>query len=317
MNRFFRHFAILIVLLPAPLAYGEGNRIRLVPRLRPGQSFDYLLDFQSNRDIKTESSVVTPNLPAGGKVSVLDRIHVDVLSVESTKYRLRATLQESPYLPPTVAQGDKPPAESRTDFPVEFTLHNNGAVGQITGLDALPSGQQAAWREWVARFAASMTYPPKGLRRGDKWQSQEPEAAPAPIARLVWQKKFEYVRDEPCPVGRTTARGDLVEATKSSEICAVILTTSVLTQKSSRKDATPEDYKLNHLRTKGTAAGTNETILYISRLTGLLMRSTETAAQSMDVTISLADGSNQVHYTVNATSRARLLFLQPSPAPAR
>jgi hypothetical protein len=317
MTRFFRHFAILMVLVSAPLAQGEGKRIRLVPRLQPGQSFDYLLDFQSDREIKTESSVVTPNLPAGHKISVLDRIHVVVVGGDGASFRLRTLLQQSPYSASGAAREEKPSTEAGSAFAVEFTLHNNGAVGQIKGLDGLPSDQQAAWREWVARFAASMTYPPRGLRSGDKWQTQEPETAPAPIARLVWRKKFEYVRDEPCPVGRTTARGDLTEAIKGSEMCAVILTTAVLTQKSSRKDATPEDYKLNHLRTKGTAAGTNETILYISRLTGLLMRSAETATQSMDVTISLADGSNQVHYTVNATSRARLLFLQPASPPAR
>lgn len=316
MSLLFRRIALLAALILPILVRGEGKAVRLAPHLQTGQSFEYLVDFESDRDVKTESRVVIPNLPAGERISVLDRIRVYVLAVEGTAYRLRTALRDSSPAAGAAPSG-KASGESSRSFTVEFTLRSNGAADRITGLDALPSDQQAVWREWLARFAASMTYPQKSAKRGDKWETQESEPAPSPIAKLVWLKKSEYVRDEPCPVGRATPQGDLIEATKSAEACAVILTTAVLRQKSSRKDATPEDYKLNHLRTKGTAAGTNETILYISRSTGLLMRSTETASQTMDVTISLADGSNQIHYNVNATSRARLLLLQPPAPPAR
>jgi hypothetical protein len=84
------------------------------------------------------------------------------------------------------------------------------------------------------------------------------------------------------------------------------LTTATLKQKSSPKDATPEDFKLHELKTMGTAKGTNEIITYISLTTGLVVRATEEAAQQMDVVVAKADGSNRVHYNVNATSRSEV-----------
>jgi hypothetical protein len=84
----------------------------------------------------------------------------------------------------------------------------------------------------------------------------------------------------------------------------VILTNAALIQKSSQKDATPSDYKSRGLHTRGTAKGSNETILYISRKTGSLVRSTQEAQQQMDVSIVLTDNSGQLHYTVTAKSHS-------------
>jgi len=313
MNRFFASFAVLCIALGFGCgARGESKRIRLSPQLLPGQAFEYLVNFQSSRDIKTESRVIVPNLPSGEKRSALGRIHVVVLGREDQGIRLRTELRLSAQNSSSLAHapGDKPAEKSPSPAAVEFLLLNDGSAARITGLDMLSADEQAAWREWLARFAASMTYPRDGVRPGDKWESQEREAAPAPIAGLVWLKRFEYVRDEPCPFGQPTPKNDLIEATNAAETCAVILTTSVLKQKSSRKDATPEDYRLNHLHTSGIATGRNETILYISRSNGLLMHSSETATQSMDVTIALAGSDNKVHYDIRAESRARLLILQ-------
>jgi hypothetical protein len=116
-------------------------------------------------------------------------------------------------------------------------------------------------------------------------------------------KKYQYVRDEPCGSSAAT----------SAAPCAVILVQAQLRQKSPPDKATPEDFKLRNLVTRGTASGSNETILYISRATGLLVRATEGAAQSMDATIALADGSNQVRYLMNAKSRSVILLLLDSP----
>lgn len=314
MKRLAAAFAVLLVALAAgAFARARTDRIRLLPQLRAGQSFDYLVSFQSDRDIKTESTVIVPDLPGAAKVTVLGTIHVEVLTKDNGGFRLRTRLMPVSFQPgktrPVVSPSSSPPTA------VEFTLDKTGSASRIAGLDALPANQQAAWREWLARFAASMTYPKGGVKPGDTWESEEREAAPSPVAGLVWRKESQYVRDEVCPVARATAQGDLTEATNAAETCAVILTTATLKQKSSAKDATPEDYKLNHLRTRGTAAGKNETILYISRSTGLLMRSSESAAQSMSVTISLAGGGNQVHYDVSAQSHARILFFQGVPGP--
>ncbi len=42
------------------------------------------------------------------------------------------------------------------------------------------------------------------------------------------------------------------------------------------------------------------------------MRSTEDAGQSMDVTVALTDGSNQVRYTLKARSRSEIRLLPES-----
>ncbi len=93
------------------------------------------------------------------------------------------------------------------------------------------------------------------------------------------------------------------------ENCAVILTTAILKQKSSQKDATPEDYKLHDLRTMGVAKGKNEIITYLSLRTGLVVRATEDANQSMNVIVAKTDGSNRVHYLIDAESHAQVTLL--------
>ena len=43
--------------------------------------------------------------------------------------------------------------------------------------------------------------------------------------------------------------------------------------------------------------------------TGLLMRATEEASQQMNVTVAKADGSNRVHYDVNAKSHSEVVLV--------
>lgn len=293
-----------------PSAGARSEQRQLAPQLRRGQTLAYLVSFQSDRDISTQSTLIVPNLSGGEKTTAMATLRLEVLSAANGAFRLRTSLQR---FSPAPDKAQAPSAESRPSI-VEFTLASNGSASEIVGLDSVSADQQAAWREWLARFAASLTFP-GGVKPGSTWESEEPETAPSPIAGLTWRKKSQYVRDEACPEARTSPQGNFDESLKSAEICAVVLATATLQQKSSPKDSTPEDYKLNHLRTKGTAAGKNQTILYISRATGLLMRSSETAAQSMSVTISLANGGNQVHYDINAQSHARILFLDGAVPP--
>jgi hypothetical protein len=93
----------------------------------------------------------------------------------------------------------------------------------------------------------------------------------------------------------------------------VLLTTAKLVQKSSSKDATPEDFKLHQLKTMGTAKGSNELITYISIETGLVVRATEDGTQQMDVVVAKADGSNAVRYNVDARSQLEVLLLTQAP----
>src|SRR5258708_11205337 len=98
-----------------------------------------------------------------------------------------------------------------------------------------------------------------------------------------------------------------------SDSCEVLVKTATLKQKSSSKDATPEDFKLHELRTMGTAKGANEIITYISLKSGLVVRATEESSQFMDVVVAKADGSNRVHYNVDAKSHSEVLLVTETP----
>ena len=98
----------------------------------------------------------------------------------------------------------------------------------------------------------------------------------------------------------------------------MILADAKLGQKSSQQDSTPPDYKLKGLKTSGTAKGDNQTILYVSRKTGRLIRATQDAKQQMDVTITLTSANNNLHYEVLASAKSTVelvtdlpLILQP------
>jgi len=114
------------------------------------------------------------------------------------------------------------------------------------------------------------------------------------------------VDDEPCGAAIAVSQNDSSRPVGAPETCAAILTTALLRQKSPQKDATPEDYKLHDLRTSGIAKGKNEVITYISLKTGLVVRATEDANQSMSVTVAKADGSNRVHYNIDAQSHLQV-----------
>jgi hypothetical protein len=187
---------------------------------------------------------------------------------------------------------------------IDFTIGGDGNLSRADGLDDLDPQQRMAWQFWVAQFAFGWTLPASGAKPGEKWKTTEVETAPTPIAKLVWERETTYVQDEKCPI-------------VPDQQCAVFLVTATLKQKSSPQDATPEDYKLNQLKTSGTAKGTNQGAIYISRKTGLLVRATEDIQQSLDVTIAKLDSSNQVQYLVDVTSHFETVFVPPAQSAAR
>ena len=113
--------------------------------------------------------------------------------------------------------------------------------------------------------------------------------------------------------GQLSLMGDVSPSSGPTDTCAVLLTTAKLKQNSSSKDATPQDFKLHELRTTGTAKGTNEIITYVSLKSGLVVRATEDATQFMDVVVAQADGSNRVHFNVDAKSHAEVLLVTETP----
>lgn len=288
----------------------NSERVRLFPRLDVGQVIRYRIGYHAETHTETTSNVAAPMAPTGGLTDVQLHLLAEVtdfrLDAGTPVVRMRTTVTASEALDYPGTPGST--AAAAAGKVVEFSLHADGQVTDAQGLDKLLPSEDAAWQEWLSRFAAPGVYPEKGVRPGDKWKAEE--AVPSAIlASLVWEKEAEYVNNAPCGAVQLDARGDPAASGAEQDTCAVILTTATLKQKSSAKDATPEDYKLHDLRTTGTASGKNEMISYISLRSGLLVRATEDAHQTMHATVAKADGSNRVHYEIQAVSRAQVLLL--------
>jgi len=306
--------AVLITTILAIVAASSfSQRLRLAPHLRVGQILFYHIDFNNSRNMQTESRVASPQLPPSSQVNANGLLQVEIVNSGAAGFHIKTYYSERDSS--AAASQTRRPQGSESTAPdklVEVSIALNGSASQIKGLDQLSPAQQFAWNDWLGRFTAAMAFPKQGIHAGQKWQTFEPEPNPSPIAALSWRKKYQYVRDEPCMSDLQPAKTQKSSA-NSNQDCAVIFIQSSLRQKSSPKNSTPDDYKLRNLTTRGTVAGQNETILYFSRATGLLVRSTEDAHQSMDVLVALADGSNAVHYTLDAKSHSDIRLLPDSP----
>ncbi|HUE43133.1 MAG TPA: hypothetical protein VMP12_06190 [Candidatus Sulfotelmatobacter sp.] len=312
----------------APISARPANRrVALFPKLVAGQVLTYQIAYHASKSANTKSTVATstPRSPSGTETNVRALLRLEVVGVEMQGQR--ATIRARSYfqvmnsathltvprdLPTTPDQVQR---QDPKGVSIEFTIHPDGRVDPIKGLDMLFPEQQQAWKEWVARFAASAALPEGGIRIGQKWKSEELEKSPAPIAKLTWLRESSYLRDEPCHISELTIEGDIaaVHPQQVAETCAVIETSATLKQRSSTKDATPEDYKLHELLTSGTASGDNKTLLFVSTQTGLLVRSSDHADQKMSVTIAKADNSNRVHYDIQAKSDTEIFRIANSP----
>jgi len=311
--------AILVLVVTATLSRAQ-NTIP-APSWKPGSVFYYSVHLKTSRDIKTKSSVALPEVPNEAKIDVSGILQVEVLpgdpAVASAAARFHTRFL---YLLSDIGalqSGKKPdqfnieraPADNKY---VDCVLQPGGQISQIAGLDQLAAEQQGAWREWATQFSEAYLAGIQAHKRGAKWDSDQPETSPSPIAQLRWKRKSQYVHDQLCVAAMPDAGIQQVRSAAFGS-CAVILTTASLVQESSQQDSTPEDYKLRGLRTRGTAKGTNETILYISRKTGQLIRATQNAKQQMDVQIALADGSSQVHYSISADANASVELVTELP----
>ena len=310
------------MLLAAATVCAGDRRVHLIPKLQPGQTITYLIRFQSDKTVKTESKVVAPMVPNAAQIDAHGLLRIEILDVQQTATRpvIHARGQ---FLTLDTGVWIKGPRDKNPNWDkqrvdpkgksIEFTISPDGSANDVRGLDSLFPEQQQAWQQWVARFALAWTLPPNGMKSGEKWKSQQAEQSSTPIAGLQWARDSMYVRDEPCQASQLSLMGDVSPSSGPSDTCAVLLTTAKLKQNSSAKDTTPEDFKLHELRTMGTAKGINEIITYVSLNSGLVVRATEEATQFMDVVVAKTDGSNRVHFNVDAKSHAQVLLVTETP----
>jgi hypothetical protein len=314
-------------------AAAGAERRTLYPQLHAGQTFSYLVESRTEKRIETESRVFAPGGPQNTPSEAQWILRVEILDVhpqnERSAIHARTRFESINSALEKASAGEPPakPAEAETKA-VEFTILADGHVEKVTGLDALFPEQRDVWQQWLRQFAIAAVFPQEGVKLGQTWKSVELEAAPSPIVKLQWNKTAKYVRDERCspfevdesgrPAKQDPASNKSALSNKSAaaEMCAVVLTQAVLKQKSPEEDTTPGDFKLHNLQTSGNATGKNQTISYISLKTGLVVRVTEDDQQFMDVLIAKTDGSNQVHYNVDASSHVEVLLLA-APAPSK
>jgi len=261
------------------------ERIVLLPKLQNGESLQYETRARIDRHVATKSNVSTMVGPRQVRRDLASALRVDVQEMRMVDNRPLLAAESK------IVSLDAPKPEETVARPgrVVFTVGGDGSIHVTDGADDLDAEQNLTWQFWAAQFAFGWTLPAAGVKPGEKWKSLEPEKAPSPIANIVWEREITYVQNDRCPI-------------VADEECAIFLTNATLRQKSNPKDTTPEDYKLHQLKTSGTVSGTNETVSYISLKSGLLVRATEDLQQVMEVSIAKADGTNQIHYTITATS---------------
>jgi hypothetical protein len=289
----FRFLAACIVMAIAAFAFclQAATRYTLLPRFRDGQELTYRVRYREKRTVRAESRVVAPMAPEGGQVDLIRNVRVEVKAAPGANafsFFVYVSDADASFNPQAKALG--------------FTLSEKGEVENLTNAAVLGSEEQQIWRSWISRFTVSWALPDK-LKAGDKWSGDEPIAG-AVLAALSWQKESRFVQEQPCPVQPSAASG------RSGQSCAVILSKAAIKQKSSPRDATPEEYRVRDLKTSGSARGTDEAISYVSLGSGLVIRATDDSTQAMDVMIAKADGSNHVRYTVDARSHTEILLVE-------
>jgi len=288
MVNLFRRACACVLLCIAVRAWPAQNRASLLPQLHAGQKLTYQIRLRIDKRTQAESHVASPISPAERPVDILRTITVEVLEVAPGDPRDKLIVRLHIFDPAISPHAPKT---------LELSIRPDGTVGPPQGAESLSAEDTQAWQAWLDRFALAWSIPAKTAKLGEKWTGEE-SIFGAPLAQLSWQRESQYVRDEKCPVEQSPA-----------DRCAVLLTTAILKQRSSAKDATPDDFKLRQLKTQGTAKGTNEVFTYISLSNGLVLRSSEEAHQFLDVIIAKADGSNQVHYNIDASSSTEMLLL--------
>jgi hypothetical protein len=285
-----------VALLAAGIgAAGGDQRVVLLPRLQVGQAIKYDVHGRVQRHVKTESRVSTMLHPGDVRRDVAMPLvfTASEIHLENGRPVVVATAEFA------AGASDSAETSAPASANVKFLIERDGQVAEAEGLDEVAPEMRLAWQFWLSRFAFGWTLPAEGAKPGDKWKTEEPEKSPSPISNLVWEMETTYAGNDKCPL-------------IAPEMCASFLTRATLKQKSSAKDATPEDYRLHELRTSGTAKGTDEIVTYISLKSGLVVRATEETQQTMDVTIAKADGTNGVHYTIEASSRFETLLVTGS-----
>lgn len=326
-------FGLALGLCIASSANGKHSSkkelIRLIPRYSNGQVLRYSVQLRMKTTARATGPIVDPEGATRFSQSVNVILRLEVISVAGTTNepaRLRATYE-------TVAASGKgdsfdPDAKAfEQEYQrlqgrsIEFTLHPNGRITDITGLEDVATDPSRALElnQWLSQITLGASTPQRGIAIGAKWSSEQPVAG-APLAGVVWRTKSAYQRNEPCTLYGANSRSDSgpgrpEAASPAPEECAIILTRSGTRERPSERDRTPPVYEKNGLRTSGEWKGTGETLTAISPRTGMVVSVTQSIATHMDFTVTAAATGNRVRYIGDTQSQAQITLLSVSRVP--
>jgi hypothetical protein len=292
-------------------------RVSLAPRFSPGQSFRYVMVFETTTAASRSGLASDPQGPSKRVITWEAEIKLEVLPASSSApgaLRLRTTYEKSnaelrsdtfdPEATALELQYKK--LEGKV---LEFTLDAGGKVTSTSGLEGIASDEKSleTARASVAQLAAGPGAPVGGVAVGQKWSSEQ-AAESLPISGLIWRTASEYMRDESCPraspAGAPASSGQAPNAV-AGETCAVIASHLELVRPKRLRDTTPEEYRKNGVRTGGTWDGSGENISYVSLRTGQVVRMTQTDSEQMDVTFT-SSANTSLHYTGTTQSRLQV-----------
>jgi hypothetical protein len=186
---------------------------------------------------------------------------------------------------------------------IEFQLGPHGELEYLKGLEEVAQDPRAleGARAWIEQLGAGLSAPQRGAVPGQSWERSQ--AVPdAPLNGTSLQTTSTYLRDEACDVEKP-----------EGEQCAVVLTRFTLGQKAGEKNATPETFRRNGLRTSGEWTSHGESLVYVSLRTGRMVSVSQSSDVLMDLSIRHEDGGTPFHFAGSSKSETHLLLLAEQP----
>lgn len=286
----------------------QAQRLRLAPQMQAGQTLRYQMDFRSTADVRSEGLAENPQGGGPLELHISSTVKMEVLGVAPS--RIRVTYEKTAAnalgdnADPTVAALQRQYAKLQGRS-VVLTLDAEGKVASAEGLEEIIPDPKAASAtlESISKMLTGPA-PAQGIAVGEKW-SEEHALPDAPLLELTVRGESTYLRNEPC---RANAAGAL-PAGSLEEICAVILTRSQTGQRGTPRDPTPAEYRERGLRTTGRWNGTSESLTLVSLRTGWVVSATQTGAEELDYTVSVADSSARIRNFGKVQTRSNILLL--------
>lgn len=340
MNSNGLRIAIIVAgtLLALSFAAAGDQRVLLLPKFTAGEVLRFEISTSTTTSGITTSPIDNPEGASRLKQSAEMIIRLDIIDAQPPttaamgRVHLRATYEKSDATSETDAYD--PQAAAIADQyarllgrSIEFTIEPDGKLSSVTGLEDILSNPSMAQsvRSWMIGLSSSAGFPQGGIALNQKWSNEQPLLS-TPLAGLVWRTDSTYLRNEPCHAAAPTQAGAApiqpralparpsAASDAGDEICATILTRFEILRRGSRDDLTPEDYRRNSLRTSGTWAGKGESLDSISLSTGMVVSSTQTSTQDINLEITSTRSGSRLLYKGHVETQTEIRLLPPTPA---